>query len=122
MGYICQAECDLPAAMDWWQKMLEQYREKWQVVFEYGSILAKLGRYKEAAEYFRQAQPMRPVPRFTDCEDALSQICLIFGDIDGAIDAQKQMLQIMREDWTTEGESIDHILREIRRLEAMKES
>lgn len=120
MGYICQAECSLPEAMQWWQTMVEQYKEKWQVWFEYGSILAKLGRYEEAAGYFRKAQPMRPVPRFTDCEDALSQICEITGDIDGAIAAQKQMLQIMREDWTTEGESVDHILREICRLEGMK--
>jgi tetratricopeptide (TPR) repeat protein len=57
--------------------------------------MAKLGRYEDALEYFRKCQPMRPKPRFTDCEDAISQICVILGDIDGAIAAQKQMLQIM---------------------------
>ena len=120
MGYICQAECNLPEAMNWWQKMLQCYQHKWQVWFEYGSVLAKLGRYEEALEYFKKCQPMRPKPRFTDCEDAISQICVILGDIDGAIEAQKQMLQIMREDWTTEGESVDSILREIKRLEGLK--
>lgn len=120
MGYICQAECDLAGAMDWWQRMLEDFSHKWQVWFEYGSIMAKLGRYTEALEYFKKCQPMRSEPRFTDCEDAISQICLILGDIEGAIDAQKQMLQIMKEDWTTEGEGVNAILREIRRLEAMK--
>ena len=34
--------------------------------------------------------------------DAISQICLILGDIDGAIEAQTQMLQIMKEYWTSE--------------------
>lgn len=120
MGYICQAECSLSEAMNWWQKMLNDYQHKWQVWFEYGSIMAKLGRYEEALEYFKKCQPMRPAPRFTDCEDAISQICVILGDIDGAIEAQKQMLDIMKEDWTTEGESVDSILREIKRLECLK--
>ncbi len=120
MGYICQAECDLPSAMDWWQKMLQTYGHKWQVWFEYGSIMAKLGRYEDALTYFKTCQPMRNVPRFTDCEDAISQICILLGDIDGAIEAQRQMLQIMKEDWTAEGESVDSILREIRRLEGLK--
>ena len=120
MGYIYQAEGNLPEAMQWWQKMLNDYQHKWQVWFEYGSILAKLGRYEEALTYFKKCQPMRPNPRFTDCEDAISQISLILGDIDGAIEAQRQMLQIMEEDWTTEGESVDSILRQIKRLESMK--
>ena len=106
--------------MEWWQKMLTDYQHKWQVWFEYGSVLAKLGRYEDALEYFKKCQPMRPKPRFTDCEDAISQICMILGDIDGAIEAQKQMLDIMKEDWTTEGESVDSILREIKRLEGLK--
>ena len=120
MGYICQAECNLPEAMSWWQKMLAYYQHKWQVWFEYGSVLATPGRYEEALEYFKKCQPMRPKPRFTDCEDAISQICVILGDIDGAIEAQKQMLDIMKEDWATEGESVDSILREIKRLEGLK--
>jgi tetratricopeptide (TPR) repeat protein len=82
--------------------------------------MAKLGRYEEALVYFKKCQPLRPAPRFTDCEDAISQICMILGDIDGAIEAQKQMLEIMKEDWTTEGESVDSILREIKRLEGLK--
>ena len=120
MGYICQAECKLPEALQWWQNMLQCYPDKWQGWFEYGSILAKLGRYEESLAYFKKCQPMRPKPRFTDCEDAISQICVILGDIDGAIEAQKQMLGIMKEDWTTEGESVDSILREIQRLEGLK--
>ena len=120
MGHIAHMEGDLPGAMNWWRKMTEHSPEKYQVWFEYGSILAKLGRYEEAIPYFQKAQPMRPNPRFTDCEDALSQIYLILGDIDGAINAQKQMLQIMKEDWTTEGEGVNAILREIQRLESMR--
>lgn len=120
LGNICKAECDLPGAMDWWQKMTEHSPEKWQVWFEYGSCMAKLGRYAEALEALRKAMPMRSRPRFTDCEDAVSQICLIQGDLDGAIEMQKQMLAITKEDWVTEGEAVDGILREIARLEKLR--
>jgi len=119
MGWICRAECDLPGAMDWWRKMLDRYPEKWQVWFEYGSFMAKLGRYEEALDYFHRAASMRKRPRFTDCEDAIAQICLILGDIPGAIEANRRMLQVMKEDWVTEGEGVDSILREIERLEKM---
>ncbi len=120
MGYICQAECDLPTALDWWKKMTENWATDWRVWAEYASIMAKLTRYDEAETFYRKCMPMRPKPRFTDCEDAVAQLCLIRGDIDGAIQMQQQMLAVVREDWTTEGELVDHILREIKRLETMK--
>ncbi len=119
MGYICQVECNLSAALGWWQKMTENWEENWMVWAEYASIMAKLARYDEAEAVYRKCMPMRPRPRFTDCEDAVSQLRLIRGDIPGAIEMQKQMLTVMREDWTTEGESVDSILREIKRLEAL---
>ena len=62
---------------------------------------------------------MRSKPRFTDCEHAIAQICQIQGDIPGAIEANHQMLRVVQEDWVTEGESVDWILREIERLEAL---
>lgn len=120
MGHICLAECSLPEALQWWERMKEHSPEKWQVWVEYASCMAKIGRYEEALAYYKKAAPMRPKPRFTDCEDAISQISLILGDIDGAIEAQQQMLQVVKEDWVDEGECVDHILREIARLEAMK--
>ena len=117
MGHICRAEGDMKTAMEWWEKMRTGYPGKWQAVFEYGSILAKLGRYGEAMEYFRKAAPMRPKPRFTDCEHAIAQLCRILGDIPGAIEANRQMLRVVQEDWVCEGECVDWILREIRALE-----
>ncbi len=120
MGYICQAECNLPAALDWWQKMSGNWEADWRALAEYASIMAKLARYGEAEALYRKCMPLRPKPRFTDCEDAVSQLCLIRGDIDGAIEMQRQMLAVVQEDWTTEGECVDRILREIQRLEAMQ--
>ena len=120
MGMICRAECNLPEAMQWWQRMTEHNPEKYQVWFEYGSALAKLGRYSEAVPYFEKAAAMRPAPRYTDCEDAIAQICEILGDTDGAIAALQKQLQVVKEDWVNEGEAVDQIQREIQRLKSMK--
>ena len=119
-GYICRAEGDLSAAMDWWQKMLVLYPDKEQVLHEMGSIHAKLGRYEEAVEYYKRAMPLRSRPRFTDCEDAISQIYEIQGNIPGAIEMQKAMRAIIVEDWTPEGEVVDAVDREIVRLESLR--
>ena len=119
MGYICRAEGDMAAAMDWWNRMTEHSPEKSQIWHEMGSIHAKLGRYDEAVEFYKKSMPLRKSPRVTDCEDAISQILLIKGDIPGAIEMQKQMKRIIIEDWTTEGEAVDSIDREIKRLEEL---
>lgn len=116
MGEICEAECNLPEALAWWKKMTEHSPEKWVVWAEYASKMAKLCRYDEAIEYYKKAMPMRPTPRFTDCEQAVSHICEILGDIDGAIAMQEQMLAVIKEDWCTEGEVVDSVQREIERL------
>ena len=119
MGKICKEECDLPAALDWWQKMTEHSPEKWIVWAEYADCMAKLCHYDEAVAYYKKAMPMRPKPRFTDCEEAVAHIYEIQGNYQGAIEMYRQLLQVVREDWTTEGESIDCRLREISRLEEL---
>jgi len=63
--------------------------------------------------------PMRPIPRFYDCEQAVAHIFEIQGRYQDAIDMNRQALQLVREDWTTEGETIDFFHREIRRLEEL---
>ena len=63
--------------------------------------------------------PMRPRPRCIDCEEAVSLICVLKGDLTGALEMKRQSLRIVLEDWTTEGESVHRIQREILRLEGL---
>ena len=116
MGRICLEDRDLDSAMIWWQKMTDHTPENWVVWAEYGDIFARLCRYDEAVLYYKKAISLRPRPRFVDCEDAIAQICLIKGDIEGALQMKRQSLQIILEDWTTEGEAVHMVQREIRRL------
>lgn len=117
MGNICKAECDLPGALDWWKKMTEHSPEKWVVWSEYADCMAKLCRYEEAIAFYQKAMPMRPKPRFTDCEEAVAHIYEIQGNYSAAIEMNRQRLQVILEDWTFEGETVDAVHREIRRLE-----
>jgi tetratricopeptide (TPR) repeat protein len=109
----------LPDALAWWQKMIARYPENWIVWAQYGDCMAKLCRYDEAVEFYQKAMPMRPKPRFIDCEQAVAHIYEIQGNYQAAIDMNRQALQITREDWTTEGELVDFIHREIHRLEEL---
>ncbi len=116
MGQICKEDCDLNSAMAWWKKMTEHSPEKWIVWAEYGDVLAKLGKYDEAVFYYKKAMPLRPRPRFIDCEDAVADICLIRKDLEGALQMKEQSLRITMEDWTAEGEVVHQIQREIQSL------
>ena len=117
MGRICREDGDLDAAMDWWQKMTEQCPDSWVTWAEYGDIHAGLCQYDRAVSYYKKAMSLRTRPRFIDCEDAVAQICLIRGDLEGALQMKRNSLQIILEDWTTEGEVVHSVQREIRRLE-----
>ncbi len=119
MGQICKAECNLPAALEWWQKMTEHSPENWIVWAQYADCMAKLCRYEEAILFYQKAMPMRPKPRFIDCEQAVAHIYEIQGNYRAAMEMNRQALQVTREDWTTEGELVDFLHREICRLEEL---
>ena len=119
MGHICKAECNLPEALQWWEKMTQHSPEKWIVWAEYGDCMAKLCRYEESILAYKKAMPMRPKPRFYDCEQAVAHIYEIQGNYRAAIEMNRQALQLTREDWATEGELVDFFYREIRRLEEL---
>ena len=122
MGRICREDCDLEGALEWWKKMTEHSPENWVVWTEYGDIFASLCQYDRAVSYYRKAMTLRPRPRFVDCEDAIAEICLIRGDLEGALEMKRASLQIILEDWATEGEAVHMVKREIRQLESRRNS
>ena len=57
-------------------------------------------------------------PRYTDSLTSIAQICEIQGDYSGAIDAIREEIRLLAEDWnTTTGETVDQHLRKIELLE-----
>ena len=119
MGRICRENGELEGAMVWWKKMTEHSPDNWMVWEEYGDVFARLCQYDRAVSYYKKAMLLRPRPRFVDCEDAVAHICLIRGDLEGALQMKKKSLRIIQEDWTTEGEAVHQVQREIDRLEGL---
>lgn len=117
LGDIARAEGDMTAAMDWWGKMLQsKVGQPWVILASYADRMAQHCRYDEAVEYYRRAMPLRPEPPFTDCEISIAHICEIRGDYTGAVAMWQQALDLIRKYYTTEGEYVDSVLREIERL------
>ncbi len=117
MGYICKEDCDLEGARSWWKKMEDRYPDDWIVLATLGDISAKLCNYEDAVRYYQAAMPLRIRPRYIDCEEAIAQICMIRGDLEGALQMQKKMLRITMEDWSTEGKMVEEIQKNINALE-----
>ena len=90
MGQICKAECDLKGALQWWEKMVERNPQNWVVLAQYGDCMVKLCRYEEAIQYYQKAMPLRPVPRFIDCEEAVAHIHIIHEEYAGAVEMYRQ--------------------------------
>lgn len=98
-------------------KMIEEYPEDDCSWFSRGNLYAKRGQYREALSDFRRAAELEKPPRFTDTEQSIADICLITGDIAGAIAAYTEVVKILREDWKTpEGEQINEYLEKIEKL------
>ena len=118
LGEICLAECDLPGALEQFEKMLAREPENWLVWFAYGNEMARLCRYEDALRANRRAMELREKPRYVDCEETAAQIYEIIGDRPAAAQMHRRIIDIMREDWGyTEGEGVDVHRREIERLE-----
>ena len=121
-GLIAKAECDLPAALDWWGKMTAKDPENGVVWFEYADNMARLCRYEDAIAAYEKGMPLRPEPQFVDPEECLAHIYEILGDREKAAQMHEQILTIMQEQWNiTEGESLDSHRREIQRLRSRKQ-
>lgn len=118
LGSICRAECNLPEALEHWNKMVEREPENWLVHACYGDAMARLCRWDEALAAYRRAMPLRPVPRFYDCEEACMQIYTILGDFRSALDMAQRILEIEQNDWAREGYSVERIREKIHRLES----
>lgn len=111
---------DLAAAKAMWTALDSKYPDDWSIQHWIGDLMTLAGEYAGAKEHYKKVIALLPVPRYVDPIDSLAQACEMDGDIEGAIAARKLELEVSEKDWdSTTGETIDHIHREIARLERM---
>ncbi len=99
-------------------EMEAEFEDSWIMYLGIGDIFARIGEYEKAKYYYRQYTVHQNPPRYTDSLTSIAQLCEIQGDYAGAIDAIREEIKLLADDWnTTTGETVDQHLRNIERLE-----
>ena len=92
--------------------------QEWCWALTLGDIYTQRQEYDKAVEWYRKGQEMQPAPKFTDAATSIAHICEIRGDKAGAIEAYREVLRLLREDWgIVSGETRAEVERAIQRLQ-----
>lgn len=117
---VAIAKADLIGAQNMMQALNEKYPDDWSIQHWIGDLMTLAGEYATAKLHYRRSIELLPTPRYVDPIDSLAQCCEMDGDIEEAIAARKFELEVSERDWNcTTGETIDHVHREIARLETL---
>ena len=83
-----------------------------------GDIYTQRQDYDKAIAWYRKGQELQPSPKFTDSAMSIAHICEIRGDKAGAIEAYREQLRLLREEWgIVSGETCEEVQRAIRKLQ-----
>ena len=91
---------------------------EWCCALTLGDICTQRQEYDEAVAWYRRGQELQPSPKFTDSATSIAHICEIRGDREGAIEAYREVLRLLKEDWgIVSGEEREAVERAIRKLQ-----
>lgn len=116
-GWIAHAGGHWDEAEALWNEMVEAEPDNWYVWSCRGDAWAKRAEYDRAIADYRKAAELEQAPRMTDNYESIAQICQLIGDNQGAADAYRKVVEILRDDWSMpEGETVQGYLENIKRL------
>lgn len=73
--------------------------------------------YEKAIAWYRKGQDLQPSPKYTDSATSIAHIYEILGDAPKAVEAYREKLRLLREEWgIVSGEECDEVERAIRSL------
>jgi tetratricopeptide (TPR) repeat protein len=91
---------------------------EWCCATTLGDIYTQRQDYDRAIAWYRKGQALQPSPKFTDSAVSIAHICEIRGDKAGAIEAYREQLRLLREEWgIVSGEEREAVERAIQRLQ-----
>ena len=91
---------------------------EWCCATTLGDIYTQRQDYDKAIAWYRKGQALQPSPKYTDSAMSIAHICEIRGDKAGAIEAYREVLRLMREEWgIVSGEEREEVERAIRALQ-----
>ena len=92
--------------------------QEWCWALTLGDIYTQLQAYDKAVMWYRRGQELQPSPKFTDSATSIAHICEIRGDKSGAIEAYREVLRLLREEWgIVSGETCAEVERAIQNLQ-----
>ncbi len=99
-------------------RSLEAMQEQeWCWAVSLGDIYTLRQEYDKAVAWYRKGQEMQPSPKYVDSANGIAHICEIRGDKAGAIEAYREVLRLMKEEWgIVSGEECEKTERAIRKL------
>ncbi len=116
---IAVAACDAAEAEALLAALEGMEDQGWSWALTLGDIYTQRQDYDRAIAWYRRGLEMQPSPKFTDSAISIAHICEIRGDKAGAIEAYREQLRLMAEEWgIVSGESREEVERAIRRLQA----
>ena len=91
---------------------------EWCCAVTLGDICTQRQEYDKAVAWYRKGQELQPSPKFTDSARSIAHICEIRGDKEGAVEAYREVLRLMKEEWgIVSGEEREAVEREISKLQ-----
>ena len=116
-GLLAKEKGNKEEAEACFRKLEEKYSSDWMVQLVLGDLMTCDEAYDRALAFYRKAMEQQPAPKFTDAPEAMAHIYEILGQKQNAIDAYKEALCIMKDDWgMLAGEEVEKINRCIKRL------
>lgn len=116
-GILMLKRGDTVAATRIFSEMEARFPDDWLMYLSLGDAMVFLGNYEQAKAYYRKYNDYQSTPRYTDALTSIAQLCEIQGDYSGAITAIEEEIAVLASDWdTTEGETVDQLLRKIEKL------
>ena len=92
--------------------------QEWCWAVTLADIYTQRQEYGKAVDWYRKGQELQPSPKYTDSAVSIAHIYEILGDAPKAIDAYREQLRLLREDWgIVSGEELDEVERAIRSLQ-----
>ena len=99
-------------------KELEALEDDWCLSLVLGDIYTQRQEYDKAVDLYKKGLALQASPKFTDGAMCIAHIREIQGDKAGAVEAYREVLRLMREEWgIVGGEGREAVERAIRRLQ-----
>ncbi len=115
---IAQAAGDKEEAAARLDELESMENQEWCWAVTLGDIYTLRQEYDKAIAWYRKGQELQPSPKFTDSAVSIAHIYEILGDAQRAIEAYREQLRLLREEWgIVSGEELDEVERDIHRLQ-----